>query len=167
MPVPRAFVSISVKDSKNTISTTNYSMPRNVDIAVASTWAVRAAELIDNIVTGSIASIGIGIEIAISEATGLKATPLANSDVEEGALFTFRTVIGSLTGTRLPTFDEAKMQSGTPNVNVTDTDVNAYVQHVLQGQTNGLINASPSDERGEDISALDSATEAFRSTRKR
>lgn len=140
-------------------------MPSSVDIAIASTFARSTGVMIDALIKGRLVDVSVGIKIALSTLSGIKTTADADSDVEEGARFSFRTAIGGLTGFRIPTFDEAFMVSGSPLVDVADATVDALVQRVIAGQTVGLINVSPSDQYGSDVTGLESAVDSFQSSR--
>lgn len=164
MAAPHVFLVWTIKDAKGKSSVMKMNMPDSADIAIAKTFIGSTAQLIDPLIKGQIVDLGIGLAVDLP-GSGLKTAPLADSDVEEGARFSWRTAVNSFTNFRIPTFDEAKMVSGTPNVDLTDTDVDDFVQRVLAGQTVGLINVSPSDDRGEDITELSSAREDFTSTR--
>lgn len=160
MAAPKVSLFYTIRDEKNQPSTTQIKFPTTVDIAILKEFARSTGTLIDAVITGRIeeVSIGIGVE---DLPTTWKAAPLANSDVEEGGRFSFLTGIGSKTGFRLPTFDEAYILPGTKQIDVADAAVDALVDRIIAGQTVGIINVSPSDDRGEDITALFSARESF------
>lgn len=163
MAAPHAFVTYSVKDAKGKVVPFIINFPANVDIGVLRTnFVPTTATLIDTLLKGKIVQAGIGLAVDISGAT-IKATPNADSDVEEGAFFGWKAANGADTGFRVPTFDEAKLVSGTTAVDTADTDVDAFVQRILAGQTVGLTNVSPSTDRGEDIATLETAVESFKS----
>jgi hypothetical protein len=164
MAAPHVFVTYSLQDAKGQTSVQKINFPANADIAVLQTFVVSTATMINAIVTGKIISAGIGLEVDLSGAT-IRATPLINSDVEEGARFNWATALNTNTQFRIPTFDEAFLFDGTQEVDTTDAAVDALVQRIIQGQTVGLTNVSPSDDRGEDINTLVSARESFQSTR--
>lgn len=164
MAAPHVFAVWTILDAKGAKSVTKMNFPINVDIGVLQTFVSTTAELIDALIHGRIVDAGIGLAVDLSGAT-LKATPDVTSDVEEGARFSWSTAVGSNTTFRLPTFNEAFLLPGTRFVDQADTDVDAFVQRVLQGQTVALVNVSPSDDRGEDIEALNSARESFTSSR--
>lgn len=164
MAAPHAFVTYSVLDAKGKRTPFIINFPQAVDIGVLrSNFVPSTATLINAIIKGKIVEAGVGLAVDLSGAT-IKATPTADSDVEEGAYMGFAADNGATTGFRIPTFDEAKMVSGTARVNTADTDVDAFVQRIISGQTVGLTNVSPSTDRGEDVSELKVAKEAFKSS---
>lgn len=162
---PHAFVSFTILDGKKKNSTMHLNFPDNVDIGVLRTnFIPTTATLLNAIITGKIINAGIGIEVDISGAT-IRSTPDANADVEEGALFTGITAIGSDTTFRVPTIDEAMFNAGTQNINFADTDMAAFILRVINGQTVGLVNVSPSDNRGEDVTDITTGVDSFQSSR--
>jgi hypothetical protein len=164
MAAPHAFLVYSVQDAKGKISTVKINFPSNVDIGQVASFAGDTATMINNIIKGRIVDAGIGLAVDLSGAT-IRSAPDPDSDVEEGARFQFEAASGAITGFRLPTFDEAKLVAGTKNVDLADTDVDTFVDRILAGKTTGLVNASPSDDRGSDIVNLASARENFQSSR--
>lgn len=164
MAAPHVFVVYSIKDAKGKISITKVNFPDSADIAIVKIFARSTAEFINNIIKGQIVDIGIGLSVDMSGLT-LRAAPDPDSDVEEGARFTWRAATGALTNFRLPTFDEAFLVSGTKNVDTADAAVDTFVDRIIEGHTEGLINVSPSDDRGSDIVSLDAARESFTASR--
>lgn len=164
MAAPHAFVTFSIQDAKGKVSVMKVNFPTTQTLAELSNWAIDAATAINAIITGKVISAGAGFEIDLSGAT-IRATPLSLSDVEEGARFIFRSVIGAITQMRLPTFDEDKMLSGTQSVDTADADVDAFLDLILVGDGVGVGFGHPSDDHGSDINALESARESFTSTR--
>lgn len=164
MAAPHAFVTFSIQDAKGKVSVTKINFPDTQTKDELSAWAVTAATALNDIITGKILSAGIGFEVSLSGAT-IRSAPLATSDVEEGARFIWRSLVGAITQFRLPTFDEAKMLSGTQQVDLADTDVDAFEGLITIGNGAGAGWAHPSDDHGSDIVALESARESFTSTR--
>lgn len=164
MSVPHAFLVYSVLDAKGATATTKINFPAAVDIGQVASFAVDTATMVNNLIKGRITEAGIGLTVDLSGAT-IRSAPDPDSDVEEGARFSWNSAVGAVTGFRLPTFDEAKMIAGTRNVDLADTDVDTFVDRIIAGKTTGLVNASPSDERGSDIDELAGARESFTSSR--
>lgn len=164
MAAPHVFVTYSIQDAKGQTSVTKINFPENADIAVLKDFVTTTATMINAIITGKIISAGIGLEVDLAGAT-IRATPLINSDVEEGARFNWATALNTNTQFRIPTFDEAFLFDGTQEVDTTDAAVIAFTERILNGRTVGLTNVSPSDDRGEDVNTLVSARESFQSTR--
>lgn len=157
----------SIKDEKGKTSTTECNFPAATSLDDARLMAQEVAKLIDAQITGAI--VRIGLVVQVDAPAGLNGSPAANSDVEEGARFQFRTVNGFYTAMRLPTFDEAKIVAGTTEVDLTDTDVTAFYTGMVAGidltGVGGSGTVSACDKRGEDIGALEFAKEQFLSSR--
>ena len=168
MAAPHAFVTYTVLDAKGKKSTTQINFPvsaaTSVSIDVLRDFAETTAPLIDAIIRGQIIGAGIGLAVDLSGVT-LKASPVATADVEEGARFTWRTALNTITKFRLPTFDEDFISPGSNAVDIADPDVDAFVDRITEGRTILVTNVSPSDDRGEDITSLDLAVESFGSSR--
>lgn len=164
MAAPHIIGVYTIRDAKGKTSVSKMNFPIASDQAVLVDFLKTTAQLLDPLIKGQIVAIGAGIEVDLP-GSGLKTAPLSDSDVEEGARFNWRAASGAFTNWRVPTFDEAKMVTGTPDVDTADTDVAAYVARIEAGKTDTLINVSPSDDRGSDITDLDTARESFTSTR--
>lgn len=165
-----AFVIIySIKDEKGKLSSTEINLPASTAFADVILFAGAMAQAIEPLISGSIERVGIAYIVALSTITGLKATPAANSDVEEGARFGFKTVNNFVTALRLPTFREDFVQVGTREVDTVDPAVAAFVTAMRTGinltPLGGTGVVAPVDKRNEDITTLDSAKEQFVSSR--
>lgn len=159
----------SIKDEKGKLSSTEVNLPTSTAFADVVRFAGAMAQAIEPLVSGSIERVGVAYIVALSTITGLKATPAANSDVEEGARFGFKTVNNFVTAMRIPTFREDFVQAGTREVDTTDPDVAAFVTAMRTGidltPLGGAGVVAPVDKRNEDITTLDSAKEQFVSSR--
>lgn len=164
MAAPHVFVTYSIQDAKGQTSVSKINFPDSADIAVLKDFVTTTATMINAFITGKIISAGIGLEVDLSTAT-IRATPLINSDVEEGARFSWATALNTNTQFRIPTFDEAFLFDGTQEVDTTDPAISTFSDRIIAGRTIGLVNVSPSDDRGEDINTLVTARESFQSTR--
>jgi len=150
----------TIKDAKNISSTFRIKFPNNNDIAIIKEFARSTGTMIDGLIRGKIDDVSIGIGVD-SLPGGWKAAALPSADVEEGARFSFRTLTNAITGFRVPTFDEDFIIDGTKEVDLADTDVDAFVDRITGGLTSGLINVSPSDDAESDIVAIEEARESF------
>jgi hypothetical protein len=157
----------SITDEKAKVSTTEVKLPSATTHADVVIFAQEMASLIDPLLTGAITRIGITQEVSLP--SGLSASAAANSDVEEGAKFQFRTNGGFFTSLRLATFDEGNIVAGGREVDQTDTDVAAFITAMTTGidltGAGGSGVVQPSDHRDDDVTALDSAREQFVSSR--
>lgn len=164
MGAPHAFVTYSVQDAKGQVRPFIINFPVAVDIGVLRTnFVPTTATLLNAIMKGKIVQAGIGLAVDLSSAT-IRATPDADSDVEEGAYFGWKAGNGADTGFRIPTFDEAFLVAGSKQVDLANEDVDDFVQRIIEGQTVALTNVSPSTDRGEDIEEISTAYEQFKSS---
>ncbi len=158
----------SIQDEKTKTSTTEVKLPGATDFDDARLFAGELAKLIDPLVTGAITRIGLVHDLDLST-LGLTPAAAANSDVEEGARFQFRTEGGFYSGLRLPTFDEALIAAGSRAVDVEDTAVAAFITAMRTGINLTGVGGSgviqPCDSREEDLTALEFAREQFQSSR--
>lgn len=150
----------SVVDEKGAQSTFEVNLPTATAFADVVTFAGSMAQLVNPLITGAITRIGVAFTVPIP-GTGVRAAPLADSDVEEGARFQYRTAGGFLTALRLPTFNEAFVQAQSRNVDLLDVAVAPFNTAMIAG----IAGEQPSDKREEDIVALDFAREQFQSSR--
>lgn len=157
MAYPIAFVSYTIMDDTGKKSTLQIKLPTSVALPALIGFASTFSVIVDGLIKGAIVDIGVGIGVALA---GLKASPLAGADVEEGAYFSFQTLGGALTGFTIPTFDEAFVLANSDYIDTLDADVIALVNAVVNGITTGTL-ASPSDNRGSDIVSLVTAYETF------
>ncbi len=160
-PIVSAFV--TVVDAPGSESIMRFHVPNNTEIGNFKTFVQNTATFIDALIKGKITNISVGIGVDLPG--GLKSAPDATSDVEEGARFIFSALNGGSFRMRIPTFDEAKMTTGTDLVNTADTDVAAFLTQMIDGQTINLQAQHPSAADESDLIALTSAKSAFQSER--
>lgn len=151
----------SVKDAKGIVSRTLVHIPDGTSLANATTYAGDLAAVIDALIKGQIVSVDICVGVDLS-GLGLKSSPDAASDVEEGAVFTYKTALGLLFRQRLPTYDEATIEPGTRQVDLANAGVEAYTDLIVTG--NGTV--APVAQAGGDLTAISSAKEQFVKNRK-
>lgn len=157
--------SIRVRDAKGKESTINFNHPLGVDLGALKNTIRSTAALIDNAIRGQIIGASISLVVNLPLGLGLKATAIAGSDIEEGVRFSFETTVGSHTLFRIPTVDESWLNdAGVLDYDPSDA-MDDLIQRVLQGVTQGLINASPSDAYGNDIGAFLGGQESFLASR--
>lgn len=158
---------ITIKDAKGKSSTTEFNFPSTTTLANAKIFVQEMSKLYDAVTNGVITRIGVAV-LATLPGT-LRASADADSDVEEGARFQFRTDGGFYTGFRIPTFLESKILSGTTTVDLADSDVAALVAAFEDGMSlvaaGGSGTVQPTDKREDPVNALDSAQEQFTKSR--
>lgn len=120
---------------------------------------------IDALITGQVVRCGLVIDVPLD--TGLSTSPDTNADIEQGALFIFRSTTNFNTSTRIPTFDETKLITGTPSVDLTDSAVADFVTNIIDGYEANTTGdrREVQDNRGDDITELLSAKQSFQRSR--
>lgn len=163
-------VIFSFRDAKGKTSTTEVNVPTGLTLANMTIFAQEMGKLIDPLISGVITRIGVAISVALP--AGLDASPVSTSDVEEGGKFQFSTAGGYYTGLRIPTWLESLVSSGSDDINTVDTDVAAFVTAMISGidlttatPVAGTGTVTPTDGRGDDITALVNAKEQFVASR--
>jgi len=155
----------TLQDAKGLKGTTTINLPNGTSFADATEFASAVAQLIANMTTGKLVSVGVHFSVDIS---GLAANTLgANSDVEEGAKFSWIVAGGFNSSNRIPTFDEAKIVAGSKAVDLTDADVAQFVAYMTEGYTASSTNVIyPVDYRNTTIEDILGALEDFVTSRK-
>lgn len=151
-----------IQDSKGHTSSQKMNHPLNTDLGALKDTLPTTAELLDVLIGGQIIDCFISIPISIVGWTN--QVPQVDSDVEEGCRFIWDTASGAPTDFRVPTFRESLLDDDGV-LDEVDTDVDAFVQRIISGKTLGLVNVSPSDAYGSDITALLAGQEDFLSSR--
>jgi hypothetical protein len=151
-----AQISVSIRDSKAKTSHYFVNIPVATSLANATFFAQAVATLSDVLMGGQITSLGLCYRLDLPG--GLKASPLANSDVEEGARFGFLTENLFSTRLRIPTFLEDYIVPGSKEVDLTDPDVDALVTLLVDGD---IQNTEACDNREDDIESVAVARENF------
>lgn len=169
----------TVQDEKTKKSSFTVNFPNTSDVplvgsydayVVANTpadgFASNTAVLLKPLLAGAIVGASLGIRVSLTGAT-LKGAPASYTDVEEGALFSWRSAVGAPTRFRIPTFLETfGFNTGTA-VDTQDPTVDAFVQRIIQGDTQGATTVRWADSRGNNVASLISAVEKFKRSRKR
>lgn len=172
-------LTMAVKDIKGKRSNFTINFPNTADVPIVGSYdsfvvanapsdgfASSTAALLIPLILGQIVGASIGIRVNLSGAT-LKGAPASYTDVEEGALFSWRSTVGAPTTWRVPTFLETFGFNTGQAVDLQDADVDAYVQRIINGDTQGATTVRFADSRGNNISSLVKAVERFRKSRRR
>jgi len=159
----------TVEDAKGKSGSFIMHFPDDTDIpqlvgdgVFAQTTAQLIDPLIDGVITGAGATIGVDLA-----GLGLKTSAIAGSDVEEGANFTFTSTEGAPTRFRLPTFDETFGLETGQAVDTSAPAVDALVQRIINGDTQGLTTVRWTDSRGNNVDNLQSAKDSFRKRKRK
>lgn len=141
-----------------------------LDPDVSITNLVNATEalalLIEPLITGQIVGAGFTLEVPLN---GVIVGAAANvfADVQEKAVFAFRTANGFLKRISIPTFAETLFTGGGSghDVDLTDPDVAAFVDAMEDGidlaPAGGIGLVPVVDTRDEDLVSLESAVQLF------
>lgn len=154
----------SIRDEKGRVSTTEVRVPAATPFAEVVEFGGAMALLIDPLISGQITRIGLVFDYTLIG--GIKTAPVAGSDVEEGARFSFLTENNFPMRMRLPTFLESLIVPGTKLVDTADTDVATFITAMTEGiDLAGVLGiVEPSDSREEDVVSLVEAVEQFLSS---
>lgn len=159
-------VVISFQDAKGETSTTIVNIPTGLTLANITIFAQEMVKLVDAMINGIVTRVGLAVTIPLP--SGINISPNSISDVEEGGYFQFRTAGGYHTSLRIPTILESLVSLGSSDIDTSDPDVAAFVAAMITGidltgasPTPGSGTVTPTDSRGDDITALLDAKEQF------
>ena len=148
----------TIYDAKARKSTHSVWLPGETTLTQAQTFASAYSELLDAVIDGKIARVGIVFDADLGT---VKADAVAGCDVENGALFIYDA--GAYTFRhRVPTFTPSLILSTSRDVNTDDADVSALIDAMV----NGLDDVAPCEHRETSIDALKSARELFQRSRR-
>lgn len=116
--------------------------------------------LVDPLIGGQIVRCGLIVDVDLD--SGIKTTPDVDSDVEEGAQFIWKSETNHNTQTRIPTFLEDKLNTASRTVDLSDSDVMDFNNAIIDGiEVTSPRTIEFQDNRGDDITLLQSAREHF------
>jgi len=153
------FISFTIQDSDGDTNTVLVPLPAATPYADVQAYATAYSLLLDFVIDGQITHGSVVFPATLN--AGVKSAPVANCEVQKGALFAFDAANTSYRHSiRVPSF-KPDLFSG-KNVNTADADVTALVNALVDGLTvNGNLR-QPTDRYGNDLSALISAVKSFR-----
>lgn len=154
-------VTVTIRDAKGKTARVEANLPTGTGQVTATNFAEDLAVAIYNIISGEV--IGLSITDNLDLPGAIEPGAGSTSDVEEGGLFVFRTENNYITKMRVPTLLESHILAGTNTVDLADTDVDTFVDLMVDGLED-IVNgdALPSDSRDDDIVSVASAKEDFR-----
>lgn len=148
----------------------------SVEIPLATTpanalaFARGLADIVSPLIVGGIIGAGVTFEVDLSSLS-LDEVGTALADVQERAVFAFRTLAGKVKRIGIPTFNENLLQGAGAygNVDLTDTDVQAFVTAMEDGITltgyGGTGVVAPVDTNDSDLVLLETASQDYSSRR--
>lgn len=148
-------------DGKGKTSTVTIPLPNNTSALNAQAYVLTMAPIIKLLMNGGLYSAGVSYDVSIAGWSGVAA---AISDVQEKALFSFKTAIGNFyRKMRLPTFIETLINPGTETVDLTDVNVAAFVSAIVDGldvsANGGTGTIQATTIHSEDLASLVTAVE--------
>lgn len=152
-------VQISWQDGAGRKAIQRIHIPSDTTIAEAEAWFDLIIAEIDGFT--DCVCVGASISVDLSLPGGLKSSAVADSKVENGALFTFLCAGSYYTRTRVPGIADDAMVDNSTTVDTSDVDVAAFLTYMITGD--GTV--APCDSREADISSLVSAKFSAQSTR--
>lgn len=159
---------VSVIDAKGQTGKIPFHMdtPDLIDIVDTSDDPVDFVQtfctMVDALIGGAITGAKLTIEIALPG--GIKTSPLAASDVEEGVIYLMRSNVGGAVKMRVPTFDETFINQDGSLTNDTEVaDFEILLTHPEDLPADWGVGLS--DNRGASVNRLVGAHEQFKSSR--
>jgi hypothetical protein len=152
---------VTILDDDGDKSTCQFHMPRTFTWDEVVDTAEDITMLIDAMSLGQV--VACGVTAAIDPASIiLKGQPVAQCDVQQCGLFTFETAEHYKHSIRIPAFDPDQFLDNSKEIDQEQIDVAAFITAIVDGVLQGETTVTPSDYRGEDITALVTAVESFR-----
>lgn len=167
--IPMAVVihSFTIKDAK-TLATARVKNRQSVAVyhplgtytmAEINGYHNALAEAIDNVTDGQIIATHITIQPTFP--TGLKVSPVAGSDVQEGGNLSFQMESGYSEGIRIPAIAQAVLGTDGVSIDLEDAQVDA-LKDLLLGDIADPLDITASDPNGILLTALTSGAKSFR-----
>lgn len=150
--------SFSIRDAKGKRSTVPIFFPTTFTVEDVQAWITAAAPNLNNIVDGVIE--GVTLQLDMTLPGGLRTDPVVNSDIEEGANFSFTTPSRYKHTLRVPCMAQAFLQG--ESVLTVGNDVETFIGQVTGGVDNGGTQVIPTNGHAEDLIALAAAKKTFR-----
>lgn len=150
----------TIIDGKGEESTMTIDLPPATTPTNAQAFAQAMHTVIADLINGGVTNYGIRVNVAV---TGDFANPYA--DIQEKALFTFRSAAGFLKYVTIPAFLEDLFIAGTKLVDQTDVNVVQFIDGMVDGldvsSYGGTGTVQPTTSHGEDLVEISAAREAW------
>lgn len=155
-------VVFTVSDAKGDQSTFSVPIPTGTALADVAGFAQALAALIQPMCNGALRDLHFSIPVTFTPWSAAASI----SDIQEKARFAFRTANGFLKHLSLPCALESIFAAGSRDVDIADTDVAAFITAMTDGITVNTHDIEPCDVRGEDLTELEAASEAWGKARR-
>lgn len=152
-----SLISYSIKAAVGKPKSLPFYVPSSgLTLANAQLWSDDMAPLLDAVTEGAI--LGASVTFALTLPSGLKATPLADSDIQEGALFSM-VAAGTIykEGIWVPAYLQS-LFTGT-EVDTVGAGASKDFADYIKATTHSV---APSDKYGNDLTEVYSAEKKFR-----
>lgn len=163
MAVPAYTLVFTVEDAKGAKSSFTIQIPSGIEPYPATLFAVHIAAIVEQLITGGLVDVRFTTPVSVP----LWSPSMIIGDVQEKARFVFRTASGFHKSLSLPTALEAIFVPGSRTVDLANPSVAAFIAAMIDGvevQPGDLV--EPCDARGDDITELETATEAWGKVRR-
>lgn len=147
-------LSMAVVDADGDSKRVQVFLPAATTQAAIVTFSDSFSALLDAVIDGQITDISYTISVPVPG--GLKASPVANSEVQKGALFSFLNASRYKWGQYIPTWIPANFTGD--EVDLEATGVAAF----LAAYTAGLAGTNPTNGYSDDLTSLAGNRKAFR-----
>lgn len=149
-----SLLSVKIVDDSGKSKNLPFFFTNSVTPANIQSFATAALPLLDGVIDGVIESASIATDITVP--SGLKATPVTDSTVRRGGVFSFSNPTRFNWSLYVPSLSLTKIISGA--IDTEDADMVAFVAAYVTG-AGGF---TPSNGYGLDLTGLVAAREAFR-----
>ncbi|AXH78914.1 MAG: hypothetical protein [Circular genetic element sp.] len=163
-------VNITIEDDKYKTSIVTVRIPVSKVGDAAKGFAQALATAVNNLTKGKIIKLAYTVDVDLPG--GLRSTAITDSDVEEGATFTFVTDAGFKTSVRLPTYSESFLLAHSRLIDETATEVAAFIDLMVDGDSYAVSAVSagtsavdPVDSHADDIALFSAGKEVFTRSR--
>ena len=157
-----ASVIVTFRDAKKKESFTKIRIPTGIAFSDFQLFAQGVAEVLKAMTTCEITSVNVAVGLDLSGAS-LKTVATQFADWWNKGFIQARNAInGAIAKFNLPTWDELNNASGSRNMNLADADVIALTTLITDGVDSGGTLIYPVSVRGDALSVIDVAVEAFR-----
>lgn len=147
-----------VMDEKKQVGKVSIHLPTSATLANIANFTPTFTTYLDQLLYGQV--IGCVYSVPCSLGAGVKAAPIAKSDIEEGVLFKFRTA-NDFVDVRVPAFNPFWYAD-----NSNEVPINAAITNFQDAIISGFFSVFPCSSHGQDITSIVSRKKSIRSSRK-